>query len=217
MSRIARKSEEKQRLPITPFGVIKRAASDYWDESFVLMVCNLIWFFCQVTVILGPAATVALFQVTNNVAKGEFAKLGAFTNAIKHNFLESWKWGAMNLLAVGLALYSINFYASGAIGDFGVILAGITMAVLVLWLLNQMLAIPLWLKQRELGILGAMRRANVLQATNPILVALIVIVSLVILVISVIILVPLVMGTMAFLATLGSTTVALLTDPPEAA
>ena len=150
-----------------PLSLIGRSLSNYWDEAFNLMICNLLWFVAQLLVIPGPPATAALFYITNRVAHGHFSRIREFLRAIRLFFLDGWKWGALNLLAIVIFGNAAFFYGRGGLPEpFGSTLMLINLQFLLLWLWTQVFAFPFWLEQSEKRIGLALRNAVVFQATN---------------------------------------------------
>jgi uncharacterized membrane protein YesL len=158
-----------------PWSILGRALRDAWDEMFILVLCNLLWAVACLLVIPGPPATAALFCVTNQVAQGRFAKVADFWQALKQYFLEGWKWGLLNLVAIYILVYAAYFYNSGFFPEpYGFILAVLSLLLLAGWLSTQLFAFPFWLEQSDRRIGLALRNALVLQAQNPLLMGMIV-------------------------------------------
>ncbi len=191
-----------------PLALVRRILVSFWDDMFNLMICNLLWFLAQVLVITGPPATAALFKVTNAVANGRFARVSDFRAGFQQHFVNSWKWGAMNLVAILIFVNAALFYGST---DFaqpaGVALSTINLCFLAAWLVTQMLAFPFWLEQDEKRIALALRNALITQAQNMGHVFLVTVLAVVAIAISV--LVPVLIGllTASFLTLMGNTVV----------
>lgn len=187
------------------FAVVGKTLTDYRDEMFGLMLCNLCWLVAQVLIIPGPPATAALFYVTNRVAHGHFARLSEFWQAFKRFFLVSCKWGALNLLVILVFGNAFLFYGSGKLlGSFGFVLALMNLVLLAMWFFTQLFAFPFWLEQSDKRIGQALRNALVLQANNVGLVMIVLVLVVVMLALTVIFPVLLGMITAAFLTLLGN-------------
>ena len=147
-------------------GVIGSAFQDAWDDLWTNLALNLIWLICQLLVIPGPPATLALFHFANLAAKGEVTDFHEFWGAFRRNFWTAWRWALLNLLVLALLLgdylLSGGFRADSTAG----ILQGLYLALLAIWLLVQLYTLPFLLEQSSPGVLRAERNAIVLLGRN---------------------------------------------------
>ena len=158
---------KEKDLSTKPSLIIVRVFQDCWDDMFTLMLCNLLWLLAQLLIIPGPPATAALFAVTNRVAHGSFARVSDFWAAFKSLFWESWKWGALNLLAILVLGVAALFYGSGSFAPpAGYMLLSSNLILLGIWLFAQLFAFPFWLEQVDKRIWLAVRNAVVTMALN---------------------------------------------------
>ena len=190
-----------------PPALIGRALRNFWDEGLNLLLVNVLWFLAQLLIVSGPPATMALFAVTNRVARGHLARPAEFGDAMRRFFVAGWKWGALNLVAIVVFGNAAITYGGGLFGPYGAILSLVMWFLLGAWLFTQLFAYPLWLEQTDRRIGLALRNALVMMAHHPAvtLLALLVAAAAVGLTVAAWILVALV--TPALLATLGSTIV----------
>lgn len=154
----------KKRVPI---GVLGRVLRTYWDEMFILVICNMIWLVAQLLVVTGPPATAALFVVTNRLARGQVAKVKDFWAAAKGLFLAGWKWGGLNILIIVIMVNAAYVYSLGVVpGSLGPTLMLLSLILLAGWLFTQLFAFPFWLEQSDRRIVLALRNGVVVQAHN---------------------------------------------------
>lgn len=158
---------KEKELPTKPWPIFVRVCQTLWDDMFTLMLCNLLWLLAQILIIPGPPATAALFTVTNRAAHGSFARVSDFWAAFKSLFWESWKWGALNLLAILILGVAALFYGSGGFAPpTGYMLVSANLMLLGIWLFAQLFAFPFWLEQVDKRIWLAVRNALVSLAVN---------------------------------------------------
>ena len=62
----------------TPVQVVGLALSDWWDDWVNMVVINLLWWLCWLTVVLGPPATFGMYYATNQLAHGSRLGLMGF-------------------------------------------------------------------------------------------------------------------------------------------
>jgi len=86
------------------------AIRKWWKEFLFLLALNFLWLLAQMTVILGPPSTVALYIVTQHVLDGSIVDFGDFWRAIKGNFVNSWIWGRciLSRAALRMDLFGAN-------------------------------------------------------------------------------------------------------------
>lgn len=158
---------KQKEHPTKPWPIVVRVLQNYWDDMFTLMLCNLLWLLAQILIIPGPPATAALFTVTNRVAHGSCARVSDFWVGFKSLFWESWKWGALNILAILILGFAALFYGSGGFPPpTGYMLMSSNLILLGIWLLAQLFAFPFWLEQVDKRIWLAVRNAVVTLAQN---------------------------------------------------
>ena len=86
------------------------AIRKWWKEFLFLLALNFLWLLAQMTVILGPPSTAALYIVTQHVLDGSIVGFGDFWRAIKGNFVNSWIWGAAQIIVYSVLVYNLFFY-----------------------------------------------------------------------------------------------------------
>ncbi|MBK8902749.1 MAG: hypothetical protein IPM53_16285 [Anaerolineaceae bacterium] len=132
---------------IRPFHVIWRAFAVWWDQWFILTILNIGWFVAQLFVVMGPPATAVLFAMTQRTLDGDFWDHREVGQAFREMFWPAWRWGALNLLVVGVAAFNLLTYADAA-GVWN-LLRMVWLVVLVLWGSLNLFYWPFWLEQDD--------------------------------------------------------------------
>lgn len=136
--------------------VISQAATDWWDDLVNLIVINLIWLLCWMTIVLGPPATLGIYYVTNRLAHGEAVGPRGFVEGARRYFFHSWLWMLLNLAFGALAILNFGFYATldalwaGPLQIFFISLG-------IIWLVVQFYALPYLMEQERRNVGLALR------------------------------------------------------------
>ncbi len=175
------------------FKIIGMAFRDVWQELWTILIIQLLFLLGQLLIILGPPVTVALFFYGNRIAHDEIATERDFLKAILQYWKPAWRWGGLNLLVIGLLVG--DYYLTGKwLSNPGLasFLQGLYVALLGLWLLLQIFALPFLFEQEQPSVIQALKNATLFVRRNLILV----------LVLSVLLAISLTVGTLAFMLTL---------------
>ena len=148
--------------------VIGRSFRDLGSDFFTTAVCNLVWLLSQVLILPGPPATLALFFVANRLAHGEVTDAGDLLRALPRYFGLGWRWGAVNLFLL-LVLWG-DFRLTGQFGDSPLLrlIQGFYLALLALWILVQLMALPFLFEQVQPSLRQAWRNGLVLMVKHPV-------------------------------------------------
>jgi len=84
------------QIPVS-LRVVMQAFSDWWDDWVNMVVINLVWALCWLTIVLGPPATFGLYHVTNRLVEGQAVELrgmlevsGAIFSRAGHGCCSTW-------------------------------------------------------------------------------------------------------------------------------
>jgi hypothetical protein len=138
--------------------VLRRALADFWYQWVILILVNTLWLLCCVTVVLAPPATFGLFYVTNELANGRGAGYPDFVTGLKRYFAVSWLWALINGIAALLVWANTQFYGQ-IVASWSLMLLLITVALVLGWILVQLLTVPYVIEQERKRLLVAMRNA----------------------------------------------------------
>ncbi len=139
-----------------PLRVIGRALSDWWDDWVQMVLIDLVWVLCWLTVVLGPPATFGLYHVANRLVHGESLGLSGLLAGGRRYFLRAWLWILLNLVVTAVVGVNVWFYAR-----FDAIWAGLLQAFFLLlglaWLVVQFYALPYLMEQGKKSLRLALR------------------------------------------------------------
>lgn len=152
---------------IESFRVLSGALRDVWRDVWTALVCNLLWLLAVVLVIPAGPATVALFQYTNLLARGEVADVGDFLRAFRRHFRLGLKWGLLN----GFLLFILAgdaFLTGRLLGDSPAAryVQGFYLAALLIWMWLQVFALAFLFEQEQPDLRQALRNAASLFGRN---------------------------------------------------
>ncbi len=138
----------------------------WWGELLFLLALNFIWLLAQLTVILGPPSTVALYTVAQRVLDKDIVDFGDFWQALKENFGRSWIWGAAQIVIYLVLVYNLFFYA----GKEGVVYLALRYAwtlLLLFWFAINLYYWPLYLAQTDRRFTTTLSNAAKMALINP--------------------------------------------------
>ncbi len=150
------------------WSVVRAALRDTWDDLFTTAICNLLWLLCNLLVILGPPATVALFYYANRLAHGEPADVGDFLRSVRRCLGVGWRWGLLNGAMVFLLLGDVILTGRLSHTSVAQLAQGFFMAALLAWLLLQLYTLPFLFEQEAPDVRLALRNGAVMLGRNPI-------------------------------------------------
>ena len=142
-------------LPV-PIQVIFRALNDWWADWVHMVVVNLVWALCWLTIVLGPPATLGLYHVTNELTRGRSLGLEGLLEGGRRYFWKSWQWALLNLFAVAIAAANVWFYAQFD-AAWAEILRALLWFVGLAWLIVQFYALPYLMEQETKSLRVALR------------------------------------------------------------
>jgi uncharacterized membrane protein YesL len=182
--------------------VAGRTLRDAWDAFVQLALLNLVWFGLSLTVVLLPPATVAMFQATNELARGRSPSLAEFVTAVPRLFLPAWGWALINV-AVGIVLgVNLAFYSNPE--PVHLALRGLFLLATLLWVVSQLLVWPYRFEQTDPSLRLALRNALLTTLAAPLFSIVLGAMVALVVVLSVVLLAPLPFFSAAFLCLLGN-------------
>ncbi len=182
--------------------VVKQAARLWWRNAVHIAFFNAFWLALQLLIVTGPPATAALYVVASSLLDGEHVTPRDLWRATRRLFIPAWKWGALNLLVIGVV--AVNFWLSRAqSGDLWAALRLFWSAVGIIWLAINSLYWPLWLAEKDQSVRNTLRNGLVLLMRSPMLVLATLALSVVSLAVSIVAVIPFVNFVMVWIASLG--------------
>jgi uncharacterized membrane protein YesL len=149
-----------------PLTVVRLALRDWWRDWLSLTVLNLVWMLAWVTVLLGPPATLAVYDYLRRHIEGDAMTPGEVWGSVRAHALKGWLWALLNLaLALGV-LVNLGFY-----GGFDALWARglelLTLMLTGLWLVLQFYALPYLMVQERRSLRLAYRNALFTTLASP--------------------------------------------------
>jgi len=149
------------------FQIIRLSLRDMWEDLWGMLVVNLLWTVCVLTIIPGPPATLALYRFANRLAHGEEVDLHDFLKGFRQSWATAWHWGSINLIVILIFAGDIylsnqeymNVSASPLVQSFYI-------ALLAVWLLLQPYVLAFMLEQEQMVVGIAFRNAAVMLGKN---------------------------------------------------
>jgi hypothetical protein len=174
------------------FQILGKAFRDVWQELWTILIIQLLFLLGQFLIIFGPPVTVALFYYGNCIAHDELATERDFISAVRRYWKPAWRWGGLNLLVIGLL--AGDYYLTGkwvSVPNLVSYLQGLYAALLILWLLLQLFALPFLFEQGQPSVIQALRNSAVFIRRNWVLV----------IVLALLLAISLAVGTLVFMLT----------------
>ncbi len=164
------------------WSIIKLAAGDIWDEMLHLLVFNAIWLLGSLLILPWPYLTFGLFFTAYDISQGKAIKLNSLFVRPAPFWKQAYLWGAVNLLAALLFRFNLNFYNNFAT-TWAATIQIVFVALLLLWSIWQLLALPMYPRLEKPGLRLALRNAAIVMGRYPLAVlVLVVIVTLLLLI-----------------------------------
>ena len=147
--------------------ILQTSLQDIWGDLWTTLVINLLWTLSVCLIIPGPPATLALFYYGSRLAHGEVADLDDFWQAFRRCWGPGWRWGAINLLVIGLLAGDAILTDQVGSSELAPFVQGFYLAALAGWLVLQLYTLSFLFEQDTLSVRQALRNAAVMVGKNP--------------------------------------------------
>lgn len=148
--------------------VVRRALVDLWDHAFLVIFCSLVWWFLVLLIIPGPPATLALFDVSERMARREhLLELCDYLRAVWERFGVGWRWAAINIPVLTMLLIDIRAIPRMFEPSIAVPLQLFFFLALAIWIVINWYALAFLFQQKELSLRQALRNGSVLLLKHP--------------------------------------------------
>ncbi len=149
------------------FQLIKISLKDIWEDVWSVLVINLLWTLCVLTIIPAPPATLALYRYANRLAHGEIVDVKDFVNEIKHSWNAGWRWGAINLFVCAIFIGDVLLSNQKNMGtSVFPYMQSFYIALLVVWLLLQTYVLSFMVEQEQPLVKNAFRNSFLMLGKN---------------------------------------------------
>lgn len=146
--------------------VFGAALRDTWRELWFTFVADLFWLLCQLLILPGPPATLALFYCAHQLAQGEVISLGDFWWALRHYWKVAWRWGLINGAMLFVLIGDLVITGQPGRSPWLGVAQGFFWAALFGWLLFQLFSISFLFEQESPSVRLALRNGAVLLGSN---------------------------------------------------
>ena len=153
-------------MALIPFVLLGRAIRAWWSEFVFLLLLNLIWLLAQLTVVMGPPATLGLYAIARRVVDRDLVGFGDFWRAAREGFVRAWIWGAAQLVVYGVLGFNLLVYRGQPGVGFLALRYAWTLLLLVWFALN-LYYWPLNLLQDDQHFLTTIGNAAKIAVLNP--------------------------------------------------
>ena len=193
-----------KKLPAS-FQTIARGVVDWWDGWLDFEVITLVWFFAQVTIILGPPATFGMYYVANKMLRdGEALGVKGMFQGARIYFGKAMLWGLLNWLALLLGAVNLVFYYQNLDKVWGLAAEFLILILLALWLMTQFYAVPFFMEQVNQSVFLAIRNGFYLSLGSLFYTLMIMVFVVSLIVLSTAFVIPIFLGAPALIAMLGT-------------
>ncbi|HRO89262.1 MAG TPA: hypothetical protein PK205_14895 [Promineifilum sp.] len=135
---------------MSPLSILTHATRRCWDEWISVVLASALWLMAQALIITGPPATAALFAAARNTDDGVYWGAADLWRDFRALFVPAWKWGLLNLLVIGPALYNLSvFWSVPGVWQW---LRPVWLVGLLVWLGLNLFYWPLWLAAEDKSI-----------------------------------------------------------------
>ena len=144
---------------------------DVWKELWTILVVHLIFLFGNLSIVLGPPVTVAMFFYGNRIAHDEVVDERDFLQAIRDYWKPAWRWGFVNLSII--VLLAGDYYLTAKLLDDADVVywvQGFYITLLIGWLVVQVFALPFLFEQERPLVTQALRNSVIFIRRNLIFV-----------------------------------------------
>jgi uncharacterized membrane protein YesL len=146
--------------------IIGESFRDLWADLWTMLAGNLFWLIANVLIIPGPPATMAIVYYGNRLAHGEQADLADLWQAFRSYWGAAWRWGAINILVIVFLVANVTLIGQMQLGAWEPVVQGLYVALLVLWLVVQLFALPFLFEQEKMSVRQALRNSVVMIGKN---------------------------------------------------
>ena len=152
-----------------PFKVMGAALKDWWRDWVNMAALNLAFVLCWATVVLGPPATFALYDIVHTYVYGRSFEVRETPAMLRRYFVKSWLWMFTHAFVVGGVWLNLQFYTVQDAAGAGWVTALRALSLLtgVVWLAVQFYALPYMLEQDRPSLRQAYRNALLTVLASP--------------------------------------------------
>jgi len=145
--------------------VVALSIRDFYEEMFLFVPLNLIWWIASIVIIPLAPLTAGLCYLGHRIAHEQRVDSGFFKEAVRDFLVPSLKLGLLDAVILITILVNLMFYSRFT--NWVQLITILWIYVLILWATAQLYLFPLLFEQREPKVLMAVRNAAVLVLAQP--------------------------------------------------
>ncbi len=191
----------KSRVPAS-LQVIGRSIADWWDSWLDMVLLSIVWFFAQLTIVLGPPATFGFYYVVHQMLNGELLGVRGMIQGGKKYFWKSLLWGLINLGVLILVYVNIQFYGNIE-AVWGLYLQIFMILMGLLWISTQFYALPYFMELQVKKLRYALKNGVLTTLGAPFFTLILIFTALVLGTVSIVIIIPIFLGVLGIIPLLG--------------
>jgi uncharacterized membrane protein YesL len=151
---------------VRPLEVLRLSFRDWWRNWLHLSVLNLVWVLAWASVVLGPPVTLAAHAYVLRLVREDEMPVAEFVREVRANVGRGWAWALPQVALVAVFLVNMRFF-EGFDGAWARVLELATVALLALWWLVQLYALPFLFVQERRSLPLAWRNATYTLLASP--------------------------------------------------
>lgn len=174
----------------------------WYDEVYILVFVNIVWFLLQIPIVTGPAATATMYAVARKVVDREYLELRTILSDLRAMFLPALTWGFANLIVIVVLVANFMVYQA----EYGLVWGVLRVAwgsIALIWIGANLFYWPFWLAQTDRRLITTFKNSIIFLLKNPVFSLSILVVCTVFVVVGTIMTVPLVVLLISWLALIG--------------
>jgi uncharacterized membrane protein YesL len=182
--------------------IVGHAIKLWYDEVYMLVFVNMLWFLLQIPIVTGPAATATMYIIARKVLDGEDLELRSVVSDLRRMFIPALTWGILNLIVIGVVVVNFMVYQY----QYGLLWGILRIAwgsILLIWIGANMFYWPFWLVQTDHRLITTFKNSIIFLFKNPVFSVSILVVCTAFVVVGTIMTVPLVVLLISWLALIG--------------
>lgn len=182
--------------------VIGRSIVDWWDGWLDMVMITTVWFFAQITIILGPPATFGMYHVVHSMVNGEALGVRGLFEGAKKYFGKSLLWGLLNIVVIILIVVNIQFYGSIP-AVWGLYIQIFIIMLAVLWVATNFYALAYFMEQDEKKLRVALRNGILTTLAAPLFTLILLVMMVIVLALSFGFVIPIFLALPALIPMMG--------------
>lgn len=183
--------------------VFGRSFREWWDSWLDMVMMTAVWFFAQLTIVLGPPATFGVYYAINSQLNGQGLGVRGMIEGARKHFWRALLWGVINLAVIVTIYINFRFY-SAIEAAWGLYLVVFVALLTFVYLGTNFYGLAYYAMLEKPSLKVALRNGVLTTLASPIYTLVLLIPVALIMVGSVTIVLPMFLGLPAFIPVLGT-------------